>query len=104
MENMSLTDRKINLLRSVEYSNDFELLSSTLIKWNELKPNDTTSKLIDANLRMFYYTFNMEEELRIVRNIVSEYRCDKNRAVERARLADLKIRELEKKLNTNLKL
>ena len=49
---------------------------------------------------MYYYSFSMEEEVRHMRKIVSEYRADKTRAVERARVADKKIETLEKKLKT----
>ena len=96
----SQTDKKIDLLKSIEYSNDFNFISEVLLKWQKQKPTETLDKIIGAFNRMYFYTFNMEEEVRHMRKIVSEYRADKNRAVERARVADKKIETLEKKLKT----
>jgi len=96
----SQTDRKIDLLKAIEFSNDFQMLSEVLLKWKKAKPTETIDKLINATIRMYYYSFNMEEEVRHMRKIVSEYRADKTRAVERARVADKKIETLEKKLKT----
>ena len=99
----SKTDRKIDLLKSIEYSNDFNFTSEVLLKWQKQKPTETLDKIIGAFNRMYFYTFNMEEETRHLNKIVSEYRADKTRAVERARIAEQKIETLEKKLK-NLKL
>ena len=96
----SQTDRKIDLLKAIEFSNDFQMLSEVLLKWKKAKPTETIDKLISATIRMYYYSFNMEEEVRQMRKIVSEYRADKTRAVERARVAEKKIETLEKKLKT----
>ena len=51
---------------------------------------------------MYFYSFNMEEEIRHLRDIVSQYRADKNNAIERARKAEEKNTNLEKKLNIKL--
>ena len=96
----SQTDRKIDLLKAIEFSNDFQMLSEVLLKWKKAKPTETIDKLISATIRMYYYSFNMEEEVRQMRKIVTEYRADKTRAVERARVAEKKIETLEKKLKT----
>jgi len=100
----NVTDKKIDLLKSIEYSNDFNFLSEVFLKWKKQKSNETIDKLIAANLRMYFYTFNMEEEIRLLRKIVTEYRADKNRAIERARKSELKINELQDLLKKYIKL
>ena len=99
----SRTDRKMDLLREIEYGNDFQLVSEILLRWKKLKPTETIDKTISAHNRMYFFTFDMQEQVRLMRQMVSEYRLDKNRAIERARKAEKKIETLEKKLK-NLKL
>ncbi len=94
------TDKKISLLQEIEYSNDFELVSNILLQWQKQKPNDTLDKVIAAFNRMYFYTFNIQAENEILRGIVSEYRSDKNRAIERARKSENKFNELEQKSKT----
>lgn len=98
MEERNPTDKKIDLLKAIEFSNDFDLVSGVLLKWKEKKSTKTLEKVISANIRMYYYSFNMEESVRLMRKMVSEYRADKLRAVERARKAEKRVEELEKQL------
>lgn len=98
MEERNPTDKKIDLLKAIEFSNDFDFVSGVLLKWKEKKPTKTLEKVISANIRMYYYSFNMEESVRLMRKMVSEYRADKLRAVERARKAEKRVEELEKQL------
>ena len=104
MEKQLQTDRKITLLKEIEYSNDFDLVSTVLLKWSKLKQTKTIDKVMSAHNRMYFFTFNMQEEVRIMRQIVSEYRADKNRAIERARKAEKKIDKLEQTLKKYIKL
>ena len=104
MEKQLQTDRKITLLKEIEYSNDFDFVSSVLLEWAKLKKNKTVDKVISAHNRMYYFTFNIQEEVRIMRQIISEYRADKNRAIERARKAEEKITDLEQTLKKYIKL
>lgn len=102
MEKSHPIDQKITLLKSIEYSNDFNFISSLFLKWQKQKPTETIDKAIGAFNRMYFYSFNMEEEIRHLRDIVSQYRADKNNAIERARKAEEKNTNLEKKLNIKL--
>lgn len=102
MEERNTIDKKIDLLKSIEYSNDYEMISSIFLEWQKKKPTETLDKMIEAFNRMYFFTFNMEESVRYMRKIVSEYRADKIRAVERARKADKRIEELEEKLKLKL--
>lgn len=102
--NRDATDKKIDLLKAIEFANDFDMMSNILLEWKAKKPSDIINKMIDANIRMYYYSFNMEESVRLMRKMVSEYRTDKLRAVERARKAEKRIEELEEKLKLNVKL
>jgi hypothetical protein len=102
MEGRNSTDKKIDLLKAIEFANDFDMMANILLEWKKKKPSDIIDKMIDANIRMYYYSFNMEESVRLMRKMVSEYRADKLRAVERARKADDLVKELEEKLKLKL--
>ena len=102
MEERAGTDKKLDLLKAIEFANDFDMMSNILLEWKKKKPSEVVDKMINANIRMYYYSFNMEESVRLMRKMVSEYRADKLRAVERARKAEKRIEELEEK--TKLKL
>ena len=47
---------------------------------------------------MYFFTFDMQEQVRLMRQMVSEYRSDKNRAIERARKSDKENEKLLSKL------
>lgn len=102
MEERNSTDKKIDLLKAIEFANDFDMMANILLEWKAKKPSEIIDKMIDANIRMYYYSFNMEESVRLMRKMVSEYRADKLRAVERARKADDRVKELEEKLKLKL--
>jgi hypothetical protein len=102
MEGRNSTDKKIDLLKAIEFANDFDMMANILLEWKKKKPSDIIDKMIDANIRMYYYSFNMEESVRLMRKMVSEYRADKLRAVERARKADDLVKELKEKLKLKL--
>jgi len=92
------TQRKITLLREIEYSNDFDLVSTILLEWSKQKQTKTIDKVIAAHNRMYFFTFDMQEQVRLMRQMVSEYRSDKNRAIERARKSDKENEKLLSKL------
>ena len=102
MEERAGTDKKLDLLKAIEFANDFDMMSNILLEWKAKKPSEVVDKMIDANIRMYYYSFNMEESVRLMRKMVSEYRADKLRAVERSRKAEKRIEELEEKLKLKL--
>lgn len=102
MEERAGTDKKIDLLKAIEFANDFDMMANILLDWKKKKPSKIINKMIDANIRMYYYSFNMEESVRLMREMVSEYRADKLRAVERARKADDCVKKLEEKLKLRL--
>ena len=102
MEERAGTDKKLDLLKAIEFANDFDMMSNILLEWKAKKPSEVVDKMIDANIRMYYYSFNMEESVRLMRKMVSEYRADKLRAVERSRKDEKRIEELEEKLKLKL--
>lgn len=97
MEN-NTTHKKITLLREIEYSNDFDFVSNVLLQWSKQKTTKTLDELIAATNRMYFFTFNMQEEVRLMRLACDQYRTDKLRAVERARISDQENEKLLSKL------
>jgi len=102
MEERAGTDKKLDLLKAIEFANDFDMMSNILLEWKAKKSSEVVDKMISANIRMYYYSFNMEESVRLMRKMVSEYRADKLRAVERSRKAEKRIEELQEKLKLKL--
>jgi hypothetical protein len=87
---------KIQNLKDLQFYSDIELAGSLLIKWLKLKPkNDELNSFSNAISGIFLWANTMEQERSLKDEIISEYRQDKNRALERARRCEKKVEELE---------
>lgn len=89
---------KIKLLKEIEFSNNFAIVSSRLLEWNKKKPMPELNEMISAVTKWYFYTFELENNDNIRDKIISEYRADKLRAIERARKAEEKLEKVEKEL------
>lgn len=85
---------KIDTLQDIKYMNNFNLMSGILLKWAKLKRNDELDSIITAMNEIAFYHLRLKEERDTLLDIVSEYRQDKNRAIQRARKAEEKLREI----------
>jgi seryl-tRNA synthetase len=90
---------KIKLLKEIEFSNNFELVSTKLLEWKKRKPTPELNKLIKAVTDWYVYTFELQTNEGFRNKIIEEYRGDKLRAIERARKSEAKVEDLEKELN-----
>tara|TARA_Y100000004_G_C8595655_1_gene278368 strand:- start:28 stop:327 length:300 start_codon:yes stop_codon:yes gene_type:complete len=90
---------KIKLLKEIEFSNNFEIVSSRLLEWKKKKSIPELEEMIEAVTKWYFYTFELETNERLKDKIVEEYRADKLRAIERARKSEAKLEEVEKELN-----
>ena len=89
---------KVNLLKSIDYMSNFELISKTVIEWNKKKPLPILDKISRALSEMYLHTIGLENKEWYWNKSIEEYREDKLRAVERARKAEKKAEELEKQI------
>lgn len=89
---------KINNLKDIQYCGNIELLSGVVL---EALKKQETPKLVDmskAISQIAFYVNNLQEDRKMYNRSLSEYRSDRNRAIERARRAEEKIEKLEKEL------
>jgi hypothetical protein len=85
---------KIDTLQDIKYINNFNLVSEVLLKWSKLKSNKELDKIISAMSELAFYNIKLKEERDNMLDIVSEYRADKLRAVQRARKAEEKLNKI----------
>ncbi len=88
--------KKIENLKYIQYVTNFNIVSSTLQKWIKLKPNKEVDTMLGALAEIAGYVNNLESNESMRNKIISQYRSDKIRAINRAQRAEEKIEELEK--------
>lgn len=91
-------NNKIDNLKDIQYYGNIELLSNVVL---EALKKQETPKLVDmskAISQIAFYVNNLQEDRKMYNRSLSEYRSDRNRAIERARRAEEKIEKLEKEL------
>ena len=92
-------NKKINNLKEIEYYSNFNLVGEHIVKSRKLKPdNQALNDMYYAWQEVGFYVHNHIMNEKLYNDSLSEYRGDKIRAVERARKAELKIVELEQRL------
>ena len=89
-----ITYLKIDVLQDIKYINNFNLVSEILLKWAKYKKNKELDKIIKAMNEIAFYNLKIKEERDNMVSIVSEYRQDKIRAVQRARKAEEKLNKI----------
>jgi len=91
--------KKHDNLLEMEYFNNSELLNKKLLKWAELKPdNKDLDAACGAACDIFFYVNRLQVDRRMFNKVISEYRSDKIRAIERAQVAEKKILQLDKQI------
>jgi hypothetical protein len=89
---------KVNLLKSIDYMANFQLVSDTVLDWKKKKDMPILNKMAMALSECYLYTNDLERQEWYWSKSIEEYREDKLRALERARKAEQKVQELEKQL------
>ena len=89
---------KIDLLKDMEYLTDIEMLSTLILDQCKKKETPTLTEMSKAIARIFFYVNSLQVDRKMYDKAMSQYREDKNRAIMRARNAEVKIRDLEDEL------
>jgi len=93
-------NKKLNNIKEFEYYTNFNLIGEHIIKNKKLKPeNQTLNDMYYAWQEVGFYVHNLISNERAYEQSLSEYRSDKTRAVIRAREAESKIAELQRKID-----
>lgn len=95
---------KIENLKDIEYYSDYESLANILLGWSKKKENAQLDECMRALTQIAFYVNNLQTDRWAHNKIVSEYRADKLRAIERARKADELAEKLQAENNKLKKL
>lgn len=92
-------NKKINNIKEAEYYTNFNLVGEHIIKSRKLKPgNKSLNEMYFSWQEVGFYVHNLIGSERLYNDSLSEYRTDKIRAIERARVAEDKVQGLEKEI------
>ena len=87
-------NKKITLLKEMEFSSNFLFLSETLLELKKKNKNKVVQEMIDALSEIYKYVFELERNKNYMIKTVQDYREQKNKAILRAREAESKIQEI----------
>ena len=91
---------KIQNLKDLEYYSSYITCTETISKWLKAKPdNDELKAVSQGFIDICFYVNTLQQELRLHKQAISEYRSDKIRAIERARRSEKELEKTEKALN-----
>lgn len=82
---------KMENLQDMEYISNFNLVGSILLKWSKIRKTEELQTVMGCMNEMAFYNLKLKRERDNLLEIVTEYRADKIRAVERARKAEEKL-------------
>ena len=92
-------NKKLNNIKEAEYYTNFNLVGEHIIKSRKLKPkNKALNEMYFAWQEVGFYVHNLIGNERLYNDSLSEYRMDKIRAIERARVAEDKVKALEEEI------
>ena len=91
---------KIDLLKDMEYITDIDMLTSLVLNQIKKKETKTLTEMSKAIARIFFYVNSLQVDRRMYDKAMNQYREDKNRAVLRARKADIELEKLRKEIKT----
>tara|TARA_R110000868_G_scaffold113411_3_gene304411 strand:- start:103 stop:399 length:297 start_codon:yes stop_codon:yes gene_type:complete len=95
---------RIENIKEGKYAANITEILTVIGEWDKLKPTETTKRLLRAAIEISFYVNNIQVDLMAHRQVQSEYRADKLRAVERARKAEERVEELQITLKSTLNL
>lgn len=92
-------NKKLNNLKEGEYYANFNFVGEYIIKSKKAKPeNEAIKEMYFAWQDIGFYVHTLITNERLYEQSLSEYRSDKIRAVERARISEEKVDSLEKEI------
>lgn len=93
-----LTNRKMNNLEELQLTSALLIMQEMIKQWIGLKPkNDDLNNFKDALIEVTLITNKMIIDKRMYFKVISQYRADKLRAIQRAKKAELKLENDNKK-------
>ena len=68
---------KLETLEDIKYMNNFNLVSSMLLKWSKIKKNPDLNSMMEAMNEIAFYNLKLKRERDDLLEIISTYRADK---------------------------
>lgn len=84
----------------MEYLVDIDMLTNLVLNQIKKKETTTLTEMSKAIARIFFYVNSLQVDRRMYDKAMNQYREDKNRAVLRARKADIELEKLRKEIKT----
>jgi hypothetical protein len=89
-------DRKIDNLKDLEIWSDLNFLISIVKKQIDKKKTKNLEKMSECLVRLTFYFQENTNNIRLYKEAISDYRLQRNRAIERARKAEQENERLRK--------
>ena len=90
--------QKIENLKDFEIFADLELIGGTILKARKQKETELNIKLSESIQRLFYYYHEARNYKRLYEEALSDYKLQRNRAINRARKAEKTIEKLQEQI------
>ena len=88
--------KKIDNLKDLEIWSDLNFLTSIVKKQIDKKKTENLEKMSESLVRVVLYFGEYSNNIRLYKQALSDYRLQKNRAIERARKAEKQNEKLRK--------
>jgi|TARA_B100001758_G_C17927029_1_gene361460 hypothetical protein len=88
--------KKIDNLKDLEIWSDLNFLTSIVKKQIDKKKTENLEKMSESLVRVVFYFQEYSNNIRLYKQALSDYRLQKNRAIERARKAEKQNEKLRK--------
>ncbi len=82
----------------MEYIVDIDMLTTLVLNQIKKKETTTLTEMSKSIARIFFYVNSLQVDRRMYDKAMNQYREDKNRAVLRARKADIELEKLRKEI------
>ena len=88
--------KKIDNLKDLEIWSDLNFLTSIVSSQLDKRKSKNLEKMSESLIRVVFYFQEYSNNIRLYEQSLSEYRLDKNRAIERARKAEKENEKIRK--------
>ncbi len=93
--------KKINNLKELEIWTDLNFLTSIVKKQIDKKKTENLEKMSESLVRLVFYFQEYSNNIRLYKKALTDYRLQKNRAIDRARKVEKENEKIRKQNKSN---
>ena len=93
--------KKINNLNELEIWTDLNFLTSIVKKQIDKKKTENLEKMSESLVRLVFYFQEYSNNIRLYKKALTDYRLQKNRAIDRARKVEKENEKIRKQNKSN---